>query len=104
MPCIIVRQRRPTMPQRDYDERLLREAFKAAEAARAGGDHPFGSILADKAGNVLRRQGNGYSSEGGDRTAHAEKLLASWAAKNLSLEQLQDCTLYTSALSAWATK
>ena len=85
------------MPQRDYDERLLREAFKAAEAARAGGDHPFGSILADKAGNVLRRQGNGYSSEGGDRTAHAEKLLASWAAKNLSLEQLQDCTLYTSA-------
>jgi len=85
------------MPQRDYDERLLREAFKAAEAARAGGDHPFGSILADKAGNVLRRQGNGYSSEGGDRTAHAEKLLASWAAKNLSLEELQDCTLYTSA-------
>ena len=85
------------MPQRDYDERLLREAFKAAEAARAGGDHPFGSILADKAGNVLRRQGNGYSSEGGDRTAHAEKLLASWVAKNLSLEQLQDCTLYTSA-------
>jgi tRNA(Arg) A34 adenosine deaminase TadA len=85
------------MPQRDYDERLLREAFKVAEAARAGGDHPFGSILADKAGNVLRLQGNGYSSEGGDRTAHAEKLLASWAAKNLSLEQLQDCTLYTSA-------
>ena len=85
------------MPQRDYDERLLREAFRAAEAARAGGDHPFGSILADKAGNVLRRQGNGYSSEGGDRTAHAEKLLASWAAKNLSLEQLQECTLYTSA-------
>ena len=85
------------MPQRDYDERLLREAFKAAEAARAGGDHPFGSILADKAGNVLRRQGNGYSSEGGDRTAHAEKLLASWAAKNLTLEALQDCTLYTSA-------
>lgn len=85
------------MPQRDYDERLLREAFKVAAAARDGGDHPFGSLLADKAGNVLRRQGNGYSSEGGDRTAHAEKLLASWAAKNMSLEALQDCTLYTSA-------
>ena len=26
-------------------------------------------------------QGNGYSAEGGDRTAHAEKLLASRAAK-----------------------
>lgn len=85
------------MPQRDYDERLLRESFKVAKRAREGGDHPFGSVLADKHGKVLREQGNGYSAEGGDRTAHAEKLLASWAAKNLSLEELQDCTLYTSA-------
>ncbi|MBI4921004.1 MAG: nucleoside deaminase [Devosia nanyangense] len=85
------------MPQRDYDERLLRESFRIAARAREGGDHPFGSVLADKSGKVLREQGNGYTSEGGDRTAHAEKLLASWAAKNLSLEQLQECTLYTSA-------
>ena len=85
------------MPQRDYDERLLRQAFEVASRARQGGDHPFGSVLADKAGNILREQGNGYTAEGHDRTAHAEKLLASWAAKNLSLEQLQECTLYTSA-------
>ena len=85
------------MPQRDYDERLLHESFKVAARARDGGDHPFGSILADKNGKVLREQGNGYTSEGGDRTAHAEKLLASWAAKNLSLDELQECTLYTSA-------
>lgn len=85
------------MPQRDYDERLLRQAFAVARRARESGDHPFGSILADRDGNVLREQGNGYSTEGHDRTAHAEKLLASWAAKNLSLEQLQECTLYTSA-------
>ena len=85
------------MPQRDYDERLLRVSFEVAKRARENGDHPFGSILADKAGNVIREQGNGYSAEGGDRTAHAEKLLASWAAKNMSLEALQECTLYTSA-------
>ena len=52
---------------------------------------------AKRDGNVLREQGNGYSSEGHDRTAHAEKLLASWAARTLSLEQLRECTLYTSA-------
>jgi tRNA(Arg) A34 adenosine deaminase TadA len=85
------------MPQRDYDERLLRSSFAVARRSRDGGDHPFGSVLADKDGKILREQTNGYSSEGGDRTAHAEKLLASWAAKNLSLEQLRECTLYTSA-------
>ncbi len=85
------------MPQRPYDEALLRQSFAVATRAREGGDHPFGSVLADKNGKVLREQGNGYTSEGNDRTAHAEKLLASWAAKNLSLEELQGCTLYTSA-------
>ena len=85
------------MPQRPYDERLLRAAFSVAKRARDGGDHPFGSVLADKDGNILREQGNGYTAEGHDRTAHAEKLLASWAAKNLTLAQLQECTLYTSA-------
>lgn len=85
------------MPQRPYDEDLLRQSFAVAKRSRDGGDHPFGSVLADKHGKVLREQGNGYTSEGGDRTAHAEKLLASWAAKNLSLEELQEATLYTSA-------
>jgi tRNA(Arg) A34 adenosine deaminase TadA len=85
------------MPKRDHDEALLREAFQVAKAARDGGDHPFGSVLADKSGRILARQGNGYTSEGGDRTAHAERLLASWAARNLSLDELKDCTLYTSA-------
>jgi tRNA(Arg) A34 adenosine deaminase TadA len=85
------------MPQRPYDEALLRQSFAVATRAREAGDHPFGSVLADRNGKVLREQGNGYTSEGNDRTAHAEKLLASWAAKNLSLEELRECTLYTSA-------
>ena len=79
------------------DEELLRKAFEVARRARERGDHPFGSILADKDGHVLMEQGNGYSSEGGDRTAHAERLLASRAAKAYPLKVLADCTLYTSA-------
>lgn len=85
------------MPQRPFDERLLRQSFDVARRARDAGEHPFGSLLADKDGNVLREQPNNFKSGGGDRTAHAETLLARWAALNLSLEELATCTLYTSA-------
>ena|SRR5947209_3493614 len=81
----------------DEDIGFLRRAFEVAARARAGGDHPFGSVLVGPGGEILREQGNGYSAEGGDRTAHAERLLASWAAKNLDLAYLQSCTLYSSA-------
>src|SRR6187549_1479771 len=87
----------PDFKLRPYDEELLRRSFDVARRSRERGDHPFGSVLADRDGKVIREQGNGYSSEGNDRTAHAEKLLATWAAKNLSLEELATCTLYTSA-------
>jgi tRNA(Arg) A34 adenosine deaminase TadA len=81
-----------------YDDKtLLRRAFAVAAKAREGGDHPFGSILADAEGNVLMEQGNGYSSEGKDRTAHAERLIASRAAKKYDSQFLAACTLYTSA-------
>ncbi len=42
-------------------------------------------------------QGNGYSSEGRDRTAHAERVLATNASRAYDLEFLRRCTLYTSA-------
>ena len=82
---------------RAYDEALLRRSFAIAAKAREGGDHPFGCLLADAEGNVLMEQGNGFTSEGHDRTAHAEKLLASRAAKAYDTAFLQTCTLYTSA-------
>ena len=84
-------------PIRSYDEDLLRKAFDMARKAREGGDHPFGSVLADANGALLMEQGNGYSSEGGDRTAHAERMLASRAARAYPLDFLSRCTLYTSA-------
>ena len=82
---------------RPYDAALLRQAFEIARRSRAAGDHPFGSILADGEGQLLMEQGNGYTSEGGDRTAHAERLLASRAARAYDLQFLARCTLYTSA-------
>src|SRR5271165_6221493 len=82
---------------RPYDEALLRRAFDVAKRAREGGDHPFGSVLADEEGNFLMEQGNGYSVAGNDRTAHAESLLASRAARAYDLNFLAGCTLYTSA-------
>lgn len=81
----------------DADLQFLRRSFDVARRAREGGDHPFGALLVGPEGEILREQGNGYSAEGGDRTAHAERLLASWAAKSQSLEFLQRCTLYSSA-------
>lgn len=83
------------MNDRDLD--LLRQSFEVAKRSRASGDHPFGALLAGPDGTVLREQGNGYRAEGGDRTAHAERLLASWAARNHDLPFLAQCTLYTSA-------
>jgi tRNA(Arg) A34 adenosine deaminase TadA len=82
---------------RAYDEALLRLAFDVASRSRAAGDHPFGSVLADGEGRALMEQGNGYTSESGDRTAHAERLLASRAARAYDLAFLARCTLYTSA-------
>jgi tRNA(Arg) A34 adenosine deaminase TadA len=78
-------------------EQHLRRAFDVARQSRALGDHPFGAILVGPDGVVLREQGNGFSSEGRDMTAHAERLLATWASKNYSPEFLAACTLYSSA-------
>jgi tRNA(Arg) A34 adenosine deaminase TadA len=86
-----------TASRRPYDEALLRRAFDVARRSRAAGDHPFGSVLADGGGQLLMEQGNGYTSEGGDRTAHAERLLAARAARAFDRRFLARCTLYTSA-------
>ncbi len=81
----------------DEDLALLRRSFDVARRSRENGDHPFGCLVAGPDGEVLREQANGFRTEGNDRTAHAEKLVASWAAKTYDLDYLQRCTLYSSA-------
>ncbi len=86
-----------TASLRPYDEALLRRAFEVAKRARDTGDHPFGALLADDEGKVLMGQGSGFASEGCDRTGHAQRLLASRAARHHSLAFLAKCTLYAAA-------
>jgi tRNA(Arg) A34 adenosine deaminase TadA len=75
----------------------LRAAFAVAARARADGDHPFGAILVGPDGAVLLEQGNGFTTEGGDMTAHAERLLATRASKTYGPAFLAGCTIYVSA-------
>ena len=83
----------PTLDHESY----LRRAFAIAAASKAGGDHPFGALLVGPDGAVLMEQGNGYSAEGQDMTAHAERLLATRASKAFRPDFLAGCSLYTSA-------
>lgn len=76
---------------------LLRRAFAVARLSRERGDHPFGAILVASDGTILMEQSNGFSSEGGDMTAHAERLLATRASRVHGAAFLAGCTLYSSA-------
>lgn len=78
-------------------ESLLRRAFAVAQRSRLAGDHPFGAILVGPDGSVLIEQGNGFTSEGRDMTAHAERLIASRASRAYGAAFLAGCTLYSSA-------
>jgi tRNA(Arg) A34 adenosine deaminase TadA len=78
-------------------ESLLRRAFDVARLARLAGDHPFGAVLVGPDGSVLMEQGNGFTSEGRDMTAHAERLVASRASRTYGAAYLAGCTLYSSA-------
>lgn len=73
---------------------FLRRANDAAKKARAGGNTPFGAVLAGPDGTVLLEQGN-EEGKRADATAHAELLLASRASRSFSKEYLKGCTLYT---------
>ena len=81
----------------DLDLHRLRLAFRVAERARAGGNHPFGAVLVGPDGDVWLEQGNGYATDGGDMTAHAERLLAGAASRRFGSARLRGCTLYVSA-------
>ncbi|QFU90088.1 nucleoside deaminase [Amycolatopsis sp. YIM 10] len=77
------------------DENLLRQAIALAAKARAGGNPPFGSLLAGPDGTVLAEDHN-TSLTDDDITAHPELKLARWAARNLDAETAAATTMYTS--------
>lgn len=75
---------------------FLRRAFDVARRARRNGNHPFGAILVNPAGEVLMEVENGFMPDR-DMTGHAERLLATRASKSHDTRYLAACTLYSSA-------
>lgn len=75
------------------EQHLQRCVELAAEALDAG-DAPFGSVLVNSDGVMLREDRNRVNSV--DPTYHPEIELARWAANNLSPEQRRQTVMYTS--------
>lgn len=81
-----------TLSPDDLDH--LRRCVTLAATALAEGNQPFGSLLVDAAGHVLREDHNRDGR--GDHTRHPELALAQWASAQLSPEVRAGATVYTS--------
>ncbi|GAA3579623.1 nucleoside deaminase [Nonomuraea rosea] len=77
------------------EETLLRRAIELAAEARAGGNPPFGSLLAGPDGQVLAEERNTTLTDA-DISAHPELKLARWAARELDPATAAGTTMYTS--------
>lgn len=83
------------------DQRILRRCVDLAKEALDAGDDPFGSVLVDSNGNIIREDRNrtvtGENGDGkNDATLHPEFTLARWAQLNLSKEERAKASVYTS--------
>lgn len=76
------------------DKHFLALCIDLAEEALKAGDKPFGSILIDKNGNIIAKARNKVNTL--NALAHPEHELAAWALDNLTQEQRQESTMYTS--------
>ncbi len=73
----------------------LRRCIELAEEAVDRGDEPFGSVLVSGDGRVLAERSNEVVTSG-DRTAHPEIALASWASRHLDAATRASASMYTS--------
>ena len=78
----------------DHDLQHLRRCVDLAREAVEAGDQPFGSILVSASGKILFEGRNRVG--GGDPTRHPEFAIVRWAARNLSSDERQAATVYTS--------
>jgi tRNA(Arg) A34 adenosine deaminase TadA len=79
----------------EADQRHLRRAIELAAVARRAGDMPFGSLLVDRHGRVLKEELNTVITQR-DIAGHPELKLARWAARELDRENARQTTMYTS--------
>ncbi|MEX3008711.1 nucleoside deaminase [Hoeflea sp. TYP-13] len=80
----------------ERDIELLRRTIEIARESRAGGNHPFGALLAGPDGEILMEAENTCGTLS-DRTGHAERNLMTEASKLYDDAFLAGCTMYTSA-------
>jgi tRNA(Arg) A34 adenosine deaminase TadA len=89
-----------------HDEQFLLAAIELARQAREHGNHPFGALLVDAAGNVVVESENTVVT-GHDCTGYAETNVMRMASGRFDPAFLRSCTLYTStepcAMCAGAT-
>ena len=76
----------------DYEH--LKECVDLAREALNAGDSPFGSILVNSNNEVIARARNKVNTV--NILSHPEIELAHWAIENLSAEERQQTTMYTS--------
>lgn len=76
-------------------KRYVLLAIELAKHSKVAGDPPFGSILVDMAGVVVRSERNTVISAQ-DITAHPELKLARWAAQTFMPEVCRTLVMYTS--------
>lgn len=94
--------------KKDNDKKYLRRCIELAAEALEAGDEPFGSVLVDADGQVLREDRNRANSV--DATYHPEIAVAKWAAENMTAAARASAVVYTSgehcamcsAAHAWA--
>lgn len=92
----------------DNEMIYLRRCVELAAEALEAGDAPFGSVLVDGDGNVLREDRNRANTV--DATYHPEIAVAKWAAQNMTPAARAKAVVYTSgehcamcsAAHAWA--
>ena len=77
------------------DVGYLRRCVKLAREALDAGDDPFGSVLVDATGKILREDRNRDTTEA-DITLHPEFTLAVWARKHMTPADRAAATVYTS--------
>jgi tRNA(Arg) A34 adenosine deaminase TadA len=85
------------MPQhsKERDERYLRRAIAMAKNSRAGGHHPFGTIIVGDDDTVLA-ECESRKERGGDITQHSETDAVRIASRKYDKATLSKSTLYCS--------
>lgn len=76
------------------DQEHVARTIELAEEAIDDGNTPFGALLV--VDGEVRRESRNTTLTDEDVSAHPELKLARWAGRELSAEELADCTMYAS--------